>query len=82
MRTAGTPAAGALPATTTTFTYEDRTQRPVALSVSQGIDVATRYSLTGKPLELEFSNNGCKKSWVTNTYEWGTQRLATAEVTC
>ncbi|WP_329328773.1 polymorphic toxin-type HINT domain-containing protein [Streptomyces luteogriseus] len=80
VRTAGTPAAGALPATTTTFTYEDRTQRPVALSVSQGIDVATRYSLTGKPLELEFSNNGGKKSWVTNTYEWGTQRLATAEV--
>ena len=80
VRTAGSPAAGALPATTVAFTYEDQTLRPIALSGSQGIDVATKYSLTGKPLEHELSNNDGKKSWVTNSYEWGTQRLATSEV--
>ncbi|MET9973092.1 sugar-binding protein, partial [Streptomyces sp. NPDC006356] len=74
------PAAGALPATTVAFTYEDQTQRPIALSGSQGIDVATSYSLTGRPLQFELSNNGGKKTWVTNTYEWGTERLATSRV--
>lgn len=80
VHTTGSPAAGALPATTVAFTYEDETQRPIALSGSQGIDVTTSYSLTGKPLQFELSNNGGKKTWVTNTYEWGTQRLATSRV--
>ncbi|SBT91047.1 RHS repeat-associated core domain-containing protein [Streptomyces sp. DI166] len=80
VRTAGLPAAGALPATTVAFTYEDQTQRLIALSASQGVDAATGYSLTGKPLQHELSNDGGKKTWVTNTYEWGTQRLATSRV--
>ncbi|NBM18084.1 polymorphic toxin-type HINT domain-containing protein [Streptomyces sp. GC420] len=80
VRTTGSPAAGALPATTVAFTYEDQTQRPIALSGNQGIDATTSYSLTGKPLQHELSNNGGKKTWVTNTYQWGTQRLATSRV--
>ncbi|MDO0935952.1 polymorphic toxin-type HINT domain-containing protein [Streptomyces sp. DG2A-72] len=80
VRTTGFPAAGALPATTVAFTYEDQTLRPIALSGSQGLDVTTSYSLTGKPLQYEISNDGGKKAWATNRYEWGTQRLATSRV--
>ncbi|MFI2375403.1 RHS repeat-associated core domain-containing protein [Streptomyces sp. NPDC018964] len=80
VRTTGYPAAGSLPATTVAATYEDRTQRLIALSGSQGIDAAVSYSPTGKPLQYELSNDGGKKAWATNTYEWGTQRLATSRV--
>ncbi|MFD4030823.1 polymorphic toxin-type HINT domain-containing protein [Streptomyces sp. NPDC058637] len=80
VRTTGSPAAGSLPATTVAFTYEDQTQRLIALSGSQGLDAVTVHGLTGKPLQHEFSDNGGKKVWATNTYEWGTQRLATARV--
>ncbi|MGW2558356.1 polymorphic toxin-type HINT domain-containing protein [Streptomyces sp. NPDC001514] len=80
VRSTGSPAAGSLPATTVAFTYEDQTLRPIALSGSQGVDVTTSYSLTGKPLQYELSDNGGKKTWVTDTYEWGTQRLATSRV--
>ncbi|MGW0783364.1 polymorphic toxin-type HINT domain-containing protein [Streptomyces sp. NPDC002913] len=80
VRTTGFPAAGTLSATTVAFTYDDRTLRPTALSGSQGLDATTSYSLTGKPLQSEFSDDGGKKVWATNTYEWGTQRLATARV--
>ncbi|MER7900868.1 polymorphic toxin-type HINT domain-containing protein, partial [Streptomyces sp. NPDC096046] len=80
VRSTGFPAAGALSATTVAFTYEDQTYRPIALSGSQGLDATVSHSLTGKPLQYEFSNNGGKKVWATNTYEWGTQRLATSRV--
>ncbi|WP_328427491.1 polymorphic toxin-type HINT domain-containing protein [Streptomyces sp. NBC_00443] len=80
VRSTGFPAAGALSATTVAFTYEDQTYRPIALSGSQGLDATVSHSLTGKPLQYELSNNGGKKVWATNTYEWGTQRLATSRV--
>ncbi|WAP55056.1 polymorphic toxin-type HINT domain-containing protein [Streptomyces sp. S465] len=76
----GYPKAGALPATTVVSTYEDETLRPVAIDGSQGLKSTINYSLTGKPLQYELSHNGGKKTWATNTYEWGTQRLATARV--
>ncbi|GHJ29711.1 hypothetical protein TPA0910_41440 [Streptomyces hygroscopicus subsp. sporocinereus] len=76
----GYPKAGALSATTVVFTYEDETLRPVAIDGSQGLKSTVSYSLTGKPLQYELSNNGSTKTWATNTYEWGTQRLATARV--
>ncbi|MEU9999056.1 polymorphic toxin-type HINT domain-containing protein [Streptomyces sp. NPDC050848] len=76
----GFPAAGAQPAVTAAFTYENQTLRPIALTGSQGIAATTSYSLTGKPLQHEFSNGAGKKVWATNTYEWGTQRLATSRV--
>nr|WP_225827139.1 polymorphic toxin-type HINT domain-containing protein [Streptomyces sp. TML10] len=74
----GYPKAGALSAATAVFTYDDATLRPTAVTGSQGIKATTSYSLTGKPLQYELSNNDGKKTWVTNTYEWGTQRLATS----
>ncbi|MFF5898648.1 polymorphic toxin-type HINT domain-containing protein [Streptomyces argenteolus] len=80
VRTTGSPAAGSLPATTVAFTYEEQTQRLVALSGSQGIDATTRYSLTGSPLQHELSDDGGKKVWATSTYEWGSRRLSTARV--
>ncbi|MFF5503966.1 RHS repeat-associated core domain-containing protein [Streptomyces roseolus] len=76
----GFPAAGSQPAMALAFTYEAQTLRPIAVSGSQGLAATTTYSLTGKPLQHEFSHNGSKKIWATNTYEWGTQRLATARV--
>ncbi|MEU2429881.1 polymorphic toxin-type HINT domain-containing protein [Streptomyces sp. NPDC007861] len=76
----GYPAAGALPATSVTYTYEDATLRPIAVSSFDGIKATTSYSLTGKPLQYELSNDSGKKTWATNTYEWGTQRLATSRV--
>ncbi|GDY39592.1 hypothetical protein SANT12839_004740 [Streptomyces antimycoticus] len=76
----GYPKAGALPATTVVLTYEDETLRPVAIDGSEGLKSTVSYSLTGKPLQYELSDNGSKNTWVTNTYEWGTQRLATARV--
>ncbi|MEU7244916.1 polymorphic toxin-type HINT domain-containing protein [Streptomyces sparsogenes] len=76
----GYPKAGALPAATVAYTYEDETLRPVVIDGNQGVKSAINYSLTGKPLQYELSNNGSKNTWVTNTYEWGTQRLATARV--
>lgn len=76
----GYPQAGALPATTVTPTYEDGTLRPIALSSSQGLNATTSYSLTGKPFTYELSNGSSKKVKATNTYEWGTQRLATSRV--
>ncbi|MCX5395344.1 polymorphic toxin-type HINT domain-containing protein [Streptomyces sp. NBC_00094] len=77
---AGLPAAGSQPAMALAFTYEAQTLRPVAVSGSQGLAATTSYSLTGKPLQHELSQNAGKKIWATNTYEWGTQRLATARV--
>ncbi|MEU2980071.1 RHS repeat-associated core domain-containing protein [Streptomyces hirsutus] len=76
----GYPKAGALPAATVTYTYEDRTLRPIEMSSSQGLSAKTNYSLTGKPWEYELSKSGSKTIKVTNTYEWGTQRLATSRV--
>ncbi|MER5972988.1 polymorphic toxin-type HINT domain-containing protein [Streptomyces sp. NPDC002055] len=76
----GYPKAGSLPAASMAYTYEDATLRPVAVDGSQGVKSSTLYSLTGKPQQYELSSGGGKKTWATNTYEWGTQRLATARV--
>jgi RHS repeat-associated protein len=76
----GYPKAGALPAATVAYTYDDATLRPTELNGSQGLKTATRYSLTGKPLQYELSNNSGKKTWSTYTYEWGTQRLSNSRV--
>ncbi|WP_432015299.1 putative toxin [Streptomyces cucumeris] len=76
----GYPKAGSLPAASVAFTYEDATLRRVAVDGSQGVKSSALFSLTGKPLQYELSSGGGKKAWATNTYEWGTQRLATARV--
>ncbi len=78
--TNGKVRAGSLPAASMAYTYEDATLRPVTVDGSQGVTSSTLYSLTGKPQQYELSSGGGKKTWATNTYEWGTQRLATARV--
>ncbi|QFR98066.1 sugar-binding protein [Streptomyces tsukubensis] len=70
---------GSLPGGTVTYGYEDQTLRPNAV-FGQGMSSGTNYSLTGKPLQYTMNLTGGKKNQVTNTYEWGTQRLATSRV--
>lgn len=76
----GYPKAGSLAATSVSFTYEDDTLRPISMGSSQGVKATTSYSLTGKPKHYVLSNSGSTPVEVTNTYEWGTQRLATSRV--
>ena len=76
----GYPKAGSLSAATVSYTYQDATLRPVSVSSSQGIKATTSYYLTGKPSQYELSKSGGKKTWVTDTYEWGTQRLESSRV--
>ncbi|RMI45213.1 hypothetical protein EBN88_03490 [Streptomyces triticirhizae] len=74
------PAAGNLSSLTVTPRYEDGTRRQVGLDGSQGLYTRTNYSLTGKPLqfEMKLDPDAYEAAWVTNTYEWGTQRLKTS----
>ncbi|BBB00170.1 hypothetical protein RVR_7118 [Actinacidiphila reveromycinica] len=74
------PAAGSLAAEIMTPTYDD-IQRPIALSGTNNTDYVTDtvYSPTGKPLQYTYQSGG-KKTQVTNTYQWGTQRLDNSRV--
>ncbi|MGC9496328.1 RHS repeat-associated core domain-containing protein [Streptomyces sp. WG7] len=74
-------AAGALPGGGYSYTYEPETLRPVSL-LGDGFTSETNYSKTGKPLQYKMYGTaaGAKPVQVTNTYEWGTQRLATSRV--
>ncbi|MET8506659.1 RHS repeat-associated core domain-containing protein [Streptomyces sp. NPDC004787] len=73
-------AAGALPGGSYAYTF-DATLRPIKL-LGDGFQADTSYSFTGKPLQQKFSSTatGAKITQVTNTYEWGTQRLSTSRV--
>ncbi|MER7969458.1 polymorphic toxin-type HINT domain-containing protein [Streptomyces sp. NPDC096080] len=73
-------AAGSLPGGSYSYSYDD-TLRPVSL-LGDGFKADTSYSLTGKPLSYTYAStaSGAKKTQVTNTFEWGTQRLATSRV--
>ncbi|WFB07933.1 sugar-binding protein [Streptomyces sp. LX-29] len=75
-------AAGSLAGGGLGYEYEDRTQRPIKVTDGDGMTATTAYSLTGKPLQYELGGTsmGGRKTWVTNTYEWGTQRLSTSRV--
>ncbi|MFJ8112248.1 RHS repeat-associated core domain-containing protein [Streptomyces sp. NPDC096132] len=73
-------AAGSLPGGSVNYTYEDQTLRPVSV-FGQGMTSTATYSQTGKPLVYTFGlTSGGKKTQVTNTYEFGTQRLSTTRV--
>ncbi|WP_329219791.1 polymorphic toxin-type HINT domain-containing protein [Streptomyces sp. NBC_01485] len=76
----GYPKAGDLAANTVAYTYEDATLRPIGLSGPQNLTASTSYSLTGKPLQYSMAANSGKAVLETNTYQWGTQRLATSRV--
>jgi RHS repeat-associated protein len=73
-------AAGSLPGGSYSYTYDD-TLRPTSI-LGDGFQADASYSLTGKPLQYTYASTatGAKKSSVTHTYEWGTQRLATSRV--
>ncbi|WP_141366406.1 RHS repeat-associated core domain-containing protein [Streptomyces sp. 6-11-2] len=74
-------AAGSLPGGSHSLTYEPETLRPISL-LGDGFKAETGYSKTGKPLQYTMYGTaaGAKRVQVTNTYEWGTQRLATSRV--
>ncbi|WP_319345026.1 polymorphic toxin-type HINT domain-containing protein [Streptomyces sp. NY05-11A] len=76
----GYPKAGALAANTVAYTYEDGTQRPVGISGPANLTGSTSYSSVGKPLQYSLAANGGRTTYETNTYQWGTQRLATSRV--
>ncbi|MFG3349365.1 RHS repeat-associated core domain-containing protein [Streptomyces sp. NPDC048018] len=68
------PAAGSLPAETLAFTYDALRRRVTASSLASGYLANQTYSLTGKPLQSTL-NAGGKNIWISNEWEWGTQRL-------
>ncbi|MEW2069301.1 RHS repeat-associated core domain-containing protein [Streptomyces sp. NPDC007346] len=74
-------AAGSLPGGSQNVSYEPDTLRPVGV-FGDGFTSETVYSSTGKPLQYRMRGTaaGSKPVQVTNTYEWGTQRLATSRV--
>ncbi len=76
----GYPAAGSLPADGLVPGYDD-TLRPTTLTGTGGTTyvTGTTYSYTGKPLQYTYQSGG-KKTQVTNTYQWGTQRLDNSRV--
>ncbi|WRZ87759.1 polymorphic toxin-type HINT domain-containing protein [Streptomyces sp. NBC_01007] len=75
------PAAGSLATEVITPTYDDAL-RTKTLTGTGGITYLTdtTYSYTGKPLTYTYQASGAKKTQVTNTYEWGTQRLHNSRV--
>lgn len=60
------------------YHYADDTLRMTSV---YGTDIRSdaTYTLTGNPLTYKMAGNG-KPTQVTNTYEWGTQRLSTSRV--
>ncbi|WP_432181382.1 polymorphic toxin-type HINT domain-containing protein [Streptomyces sp. NBC_00063] len=75
------PAAGSLISEVLTPTYDD-VMRVKTLTGTGGLTYVTdtNYSYTGKPLQYTYQAPGAKKTQVTNTYQWGTQRLDNTSV--
>ncbi|MFD7735172.1 RHS repeat-associated core domain-containing protein [Kitasatospora phosalacinea] len=72
------PAAGSLAGESVTFTY-DTLHRLTAVGGASTYQTGQTYSLTGKPLQTTLSNGTANKQvYLTNSYEWGTQRLASS----
>ncbi|WP_112465598.1 polymorphic toxin-type HINT domain-containing protein [Streptomyces triticisoli] len=74
-------AAGSLPGGSQSFTYDPATLRPISL-LGDGFKAETSYFKTGQPSGYKMYGTaaGAKQVQVTNTYEWGTQRLANTRV--
>ncbi|MFF4831684.1 RHS repeat-associated core domain-containing protein [Streptomyces sp. NPDC001315] len=73
------PAAGSLPGEALNLGY-DATHRPVKASGATSYLTNVDYSYTGKPMQLQVATTGGKYTQVSNSYEWGTQRLKTSRV--
>ncbi|MEU9234464.1 polymorphic toxin-type HINT domain-containing protein [Streptomyces subrutilus] len=70
------PAAGNLATETLAFTYNG-TKQLTSVSSNLGSYLANQtYTLTGKPLQSTLKANG-QDTWITDGYEYGTQRLST-----
>ncbi|WP_435228414.1 polymorphic toxin-type HINT domain-containing protein [Streptomyces sp. Tue6028] len=82
VQSASYPAAGSLAADVITPTY-DEVLRTKTLTGTGGVTYLTdtAYSYTGKPLQYTYQTTGAKKTQVTNSYQWGTQRLDNTNVT-
>ncbi|WP_181448570.1 RHS repeat-associated core domain-containing protein [Nonomuraea aridisoli] len=79
LQSTGYPAAGGLPAEVVVHGY-DALERPTTTSSNLSTYVTRSiHSFTGKPEQYELST-GAKKTWLTNFYEYGTQRLASSRV--
>ncbi|MEU8352366.1 sugar-binding protein, partial [Streptomyces sp. NPDC048845] len=75
-----TSAVGSLPGGSVVYSYDDETLWPTGVAPS-GMTGKTTYTLTGKPDIHTLSPSGSSKiTQIKNTYEWGTQRLATSTV--
>ncbi|MDX2544808.1 RHS repeat domain-containing protein [Streptomyces sp. WI04-05B] len=79
LMSASYPAAGSLPGEALGRTY-DATHRLIKVSGATSYLTDVNYSHTGKPLQLLMAATGGKYTKVSNTYEWGTQRLKTSRV--
>ncbi len=66
--------AAGMPAEVVAYSY-DELRRPVTTTGTTSYVTNSLYSLTGKPEQYELST-GAKKTWLTYSYEYGTQRLA------
>ncbi|MEV3971148.1 polymorphic toxin-type HINT domain-containing protein [Streptomyces sp. NPDC050698] len=80
----GLPAAGDLPAEALGYTY-DGLQRPTGLNTSLGglkyvTDVSYSPTSDLEQVELFTGESTAKKTWLNNTFEAGTHRLANASV--
>lgn len=81
-QSASYPAAGSLASEVITPTY-DEVMRTKTLTGTGGATYLTDavYSYTGKPMQYTYQATGAKKTQVTNSYQWGTQRLDNSNVT-
>ncbi|MEU8001039.1 RHS repeat-associated core domain-containing protein [Catellatospora sp. NPDC049111] len=80
VQSAGTPAAGGLPAEAVATTY-DSLLRPTTLTGTTSYVTATSYSSLGQLLQAELFTGGTgKKAWLTWDYERGTDRLQKTKV--
>ncbi|WP_344899238.1 polymorphic toxin-type HINT domain-containing protein [Actinomadura meridiana] len=73
VRSVGYPAAGGLPAEVVAYTYNSLHQVTKVSGLSDYLTNQT-YDLLGKPLQSTL-NAGGHTTWITNGYEFGTQRL-------
>ncbi|MFF2614878.1 RHS repeat domain-containing protein [Kitasatospora sp. NPDC058046] len=72
------PAAGNLAAESVAYGYDALTRMTTAQGLSSYLTGQT-YSLTSKPLQSTLSDGTANKQlYLTNAYEWGTQRLASS----
>ena len=79
VQSTGYPAAGALPAEVLVPTY-DADHRPIKLDGNGTYLTNVVYSRTGRPEQYETATPGNPHTWLTETYEDGTQWLQTSRV--